>query len=193
MDCLFLCTDMQKEDCFELGHITKTTGYKGLVTAFFDVDIPEYYSSLDLILIDLKEGLIPFMIEEIEYRGKKKFRLKLEGVDSIEDAESLVKKGLYLPLEILPPLKDDQFYYHEIMGWELVDEKHGELGEIIAVNENRSNPLLVVNMDGKEALLPLIDEFIVKVDRKNNKIMYTAPEGLIEIYRGDDQENDEGE
>jgi 16S rRNA processing protein RimM len=184
---------MQKEDCFELGHITKTTGYKGLVTAFFDVDIPEYYSSLDLILIDLKEGLIPFMIEEMEYRGKKKFRLKLEGVDSIEDAESLVKKGLYLPLEILPPLEDDQFYYHEVIGWMLVDEKHGDLGEIVAVNDNSSNPLLVVKMNDKEVLLPLIDEFMVKVDRDQQKIIYAAPEGLIELYASGDQPNNEDE
>lgn len=185
---------MNIDDCFELGHITKTSGYKGELTAFFDVDEPEIYNGLDMVFIELKEGLIPFMILDTNYRGNKKYRLRLEGIESIEDAETLVKKRLFLPLVALPELEEGQFYYHEIIGWKLEDENFGLVGTIVGVNEHHANPLFIVQKDKKELLLPMKDEFLGEVDRKNQTIHYKAPDGLIEVFLGaDDQEADDAE
>ena len=174
---------MKAEDCFELGHITKASGLKGEVTAYFDVDVPQRYAGLDMVLVERKNELIPYLIEDLNYTGKQKFRMKLEGVDTEEQALSLAKCRLLLPLGALPELKGKRFYYHEVIGFKVVDKVHGELGELIDVTDNSANPLLIVKDGVKELLLPLRDEFFDAPDRKNRVFHYKAPEGLIEVFR----------
>ncbi len=181
---------MNIDDCFELGHFTKTSGYKGELNVFFDVDDPLYYKGLDMMFIDLKEGLIPFPIEHLTHVGKQKFRVKLDGIDTFDDAVPFVKKRIFLPLEILPELEDNQFYYHEVIGWKVVDVNHGELGIIKEIAENHANPLIVVQHGKKQILLPMLDEFFINVDRKANCLHYKAPEGLVELYLEEDKDQD---
>ena len=56
-------------------------------------------------------------------------RIKFDGVDSENEAEELLKKDLFLPMEILPPLKGNQFYYHEVTGFSAVDQFNIEIGK----------------------------------------------------------------
>ena len=179
---------MTIEDCYELGHFTKTSGYKGELNAFFDVDDPDYYRGLDLFFIELKEGLIPFPIEQLTHVGKQKFRVKLEGIDTFDDAVPFVKKRLFLPLDVLPKLTGNQFYYHEVIGWKVQDQQHGELGTIEEIAENHANPLIVVRNPKSDLFLPMLDEFLIKVDREAKCLHYKAPEGLIELYLSPDED-----
>lgn len=178
---------MNTEDCFELGHITKASGYKGEVTAFFDVDIPQAYRGLDTVIVERGSNLIPYLIESLNYVGKNKFRMKLEGVSTEEQALSLAKCRLLLPLAALPKLKGKQFYYHEIIGYTVVDHVAGDIGIIQDVTDHPTNPLLVVKKGNKELLLPLRNEFYGAPDRTKQIFHYIAPEGLIEVFLGEDK------
>jgi 16S rRNA processing protein RimM len=110
-------------------------------------------------------------------------RVKFEGIDSESEAESLLKKDLFLPLEMLPSLEGDQFYYHEITGFNAIDQFELNIGTIKTVNDSGPQPLFIIDADGSEILIPVHDDFIKKLDRKEQKIHLNLPEGLLNIFK----------
>lgn len=173
---------MKKEDCFYLGKIVKKFSFKGELLAKLDTDEPELYENLDTIFIDLRGNLVPFFIESSQLHKSDLLRLKFEDVDTEADAGTLIKSDLYLPLDLLPKLEGDKFYYHEVIGFKITDSNFGEVGIIKAINDSTAQALFEIDRDGTEILIPMNSEFIVKVDKPNKTIEVKTPEGLIDLY-----------
>ena len=173
---------MQKDDCFYLGKIVKKYSFKGEVLAKLDTDQPELYEELDSIFIEIRGNLIPFFIETCQLHKSELLRIKFEEVDTEADAEALIKSDLYLPLEFLPELDEDKFYFHEIIGFKIIDKQFGEVGIIKGINDNTAQALFEIDRNGMEILIPMNDDFIVKVDKPNKIIEVDCPEGLIDLY-----------
>lgn len=173
---------MKKEDCFYLGKIVKKYSFKGELLAKLDTDEPDLYNNLDAIFIDLRGNLVPFFIEKSQLHKSDLLRLKFEDVDSETDADTLIKSDLYLPLEMLPKLDGNKFYFHEVIGFKIIEESFGEVGIISAINDSTAQALFEIDRNGTEILIPMNDEFIVNVDRQNKTITVRTPEGLIELY-----------
>lgn len=173
---------MKKEDCFYLGKIVKKYSFKGELLAKLDTDEPDLYDSLDAVFIDLRGNLVPFFIEACQLHKSDLLRLKLEDVNSEADADALMKTELYLPLELLPKLEGDKFYFHEVIGFSVKDKNFGDVGILKGINDSTSQALFEINRDGIEILIPMNDHFIDRVDRKNKTIIVDTPEGLIDLY-----------
>jgi len=173
---------MQKQDCFYLGKIVKKYSFKGEVLVKLDTDQPEIYNNLDAVFIDLKNNLIPFFIEHSQLHKSELLRIKFEDVITEEDADAIMKCELYLPLELLPKLEGNKFYFHEVIGFSVEDVNFGSVGVIKGINDTTSQALFEIDRDGIEILIPLNDEFIQKVDRDKKKILVETPEGLIDLY-----------
>jgi 16S rRNA processing protein RimM len=166
---------------FLVGKIIRTHGYKGGLKAIFDVDQPEEYSQLEMIFVETKGQLIPWMIENLHFENNK-VNLKLSDLHDMEGAEKQVGNFLYLPLEVLPKLKGNKFYYHEVIGFRVLDKKLGDIGVIDRVIELPNNPLFAVIFKDKEILVPITDNIIKKVDRKKRLVEVDTPEGLVGMY-----------
>jgi len=167
---------------YYLGCITKTHGVKGQVSIYLDVDIPEKYAKLESVFIEIDKQLVPFFIEDIRLTPKKQAVVAFEDINTFEKAQKLVKAKLFLPIETLPKLENNQFYYHEITGFKVTDKKHGEIGAVKQVLEYPGQSVIQVMKGVTEILIPISDQIIEKVDRKNKTIKINAPEGLIELY-----------
>ena len=115
---------MKHEDCFQWGYVIKHHGVNGAVNILLDVDEPGKYMDLESVLVEIDQNLVPFFISRLEIRDKKAI-VKLEGVDDVESANDLKSCRLFLPLHALPDLDKGQFYYHEIIGFTVMDEKSG--------------------------------------------------------------------
>lgn len=172
--------NMTKEECYQLGKITKPFGYKGQVVFFLDVDSPEEYAGLDAVFVEQKGGLVPYFIKEININGNKAI-VTFEDL-SVDEAHALVGCDLYLPLEMLPKLTGNHFYFHEIIGWHVVDSEKGDIGTIASVIDYPAQALFQIMKNGKEILIPIIDPVIKEVDRDKKVIYITAPTGLIDLY-----------
>jgi len=85
-------------------------------------------------------------------------------------------------MSLLPKLDGNKFYFHEVIGFTVVDLKFGEVGSIVHINDKAAQPLFEIDRDGKDVFIPMIDDFIKKVDRVNKKIEVETPEGLIDLY-----------
>lgn len=173
---------MRIEDCFYLGKIVKKYSFKGELLAKLDTDQPDLYEDLDAVFIKLGRDFIPFFIEKSSLHKSDLLRLKFEDISTEEDADQLLKSELYLPLEFLPKLEGNKFYYHEIIGFTVEDASFGTVGKITGVNDTTSQPLLEVMRDTTEILIPINDAIIKKLDRKNKTMYVEAPEGLIDLY-----------
>ncbi|MCB0478011.1 MAG: 16S rRNA processing protein RimM [Crocinitomicaceae bacterium] len=173
---------MNQQDCYILGHIAKSVGFKGQVSAFIDATNPYEYSELESVFVEINKALVPFFIQSIDINDKGFAKIKFEGVDTEEDSKALLQKQLYLPLTVLPPLEGNHFYYHEVEGFKVFDKQKGLIGIVIKVLEVNNNPLLEIDANGKEVLIPLQDEFLLTVDRENQRLEVDCPDGLIDLY-----------
>ena len=173
---------MQKEDCFYLGKIVKKYSFKGEVLAKLDTDEPDIYENLDAVFLELRNNLIPFFVEHSQLHKSSLLRIKFEDVDTEADADAIMKSDLYLPLDLLPKLEGDKFYFHEIIGFVVEDVNYGAVGIITGINDTTSQSLFEIDRNGVEILIPMNDDFIVKVDKENKIILVETPEGLIDLY-----------
>ncbi|MBR4738708.1 MAG: 16S rRNA processing protein RimM [Bacteroidales bacterium] len=174
---------MDINECYNLGSITKPWGIKGQVMLFLDVDTPEDYAGLDSAFVEVKGSLVPYFFHIDQLNGNK-------AVATFEDltpeqAQALVGHDLYLPLNLLPKLEGNKFYFHEVVGFRVVDSVYGDIGTLQQVIDYPAQPLFQIDKNGTEVLVPVIDEVIDKVDRELKTLFVTAPNGLIELYLGD--------
>jgi 16S rRNA processing protein RimM len=173
---------MQKENCFYLGKIVKKYSFKGELLVKLDTDDPEYFTEMESVFVETNKNLIPFFIEHCSLHKSNLLRIKFEEVNDEATADALLKCDLHLPLSFLPELSGNKFYYHEIIGFHVIDDKFGPVGIIIGVNDSTAQALFEIESEGTEILIPLIDEFIVQVDKQQKIMHLSVPDGLIEMY-----------
>ena len=171
---------MTKDECYRLGNITKPFGYKGQMVFYLDVDSPQDYADLDSVFIETKTGLVPYFFKVDNINGNKAV-VTFEDLTP-DEAHALAGHDLYLPLDLLPKLTGNQFYFHEVIGFRVVDSQHGDIGTLQSIIEYPAQPLFQIDKDGKEILIPIIDPVIKLVDRENKTLHIDAPNGLIELY-----------
>lgn len=184
---------MTKDDCYQVGHITKTHGVSGELVLFLDVDEPSEYADLESVLLEVKGELIPYFIESIAIVKGSRAIIAFEDIDTIEQAERLINCGAYLLLDELEPITDEtRFYFHEIVGYQVIDANEGELGTVRGVYAMNAQDLIAMDYQGKEVLIPINSEIVRTVDRADQKLNVALPEGLLAIYM-EDTGNDKSE
>lgn len=176
---------MNKDQCFQIGRLAKVHGLRGEVNVVLDVDYPEDYDGLEHLFLEQKGRLIPFFLEHFVILPGGKALAKFEDLNSIEQVEALVGAEVYLPLSELPELDEDQYYYHELVGFEVIDEVLGLIGPVQIIYDLETQDLLGVTHQGKEVLIPIQDGIITKVDKAAKKVYCQLPEGLLDIYLED--------
>ncbi|MCL6274688.1 ribosome maturation factor RimM [Muricauda sp. 2012CJ35-5] len=173
---------MRKEDCFYLGKIVSKYSFRGEVLVKLDTDEPEIYENMESVFVSLGNNLVPFFIERCRLHKSALLRIDFEEVKDETSADKIMGSELYLPLSMLPALEGNKFYFHEVVGFTLMDEVHGDIGVIQAVNDSASQELFEVEKDGKELLIPISDDIITQVDRNTKTIHVKTPEGLVDLY-----------
>lgn len=176
---------MKVDDCFYLGYISKTIGTKGELAFKLDVDSPSSYQGIQAVFLQISpkdQQLVPYFLSHAILQNNNLLRCKFEGIDDQAIAKPLIGKSLYLLLDHLPELKDDQFYFHEVIGFTVIDIEKGQLGTVDRVIEYSTSNLFSVLVGDKEVLIPISDETIQKVDKVNRKITVQCPNGLIDLY-----------
>ena len=83
---------------------------------------------LESIFVALGNDLVPFFIEETLLQKGNQLRIRFEDVSSEEDADAIMGSALYLPLEFLPELKGNKFYFHEVINFNIEDVNYGKIG-----------------------------------------------------------------
>jgi 16S rRNA processing protein RimM len=180
---------MKLDQCFQLGMVLKPHGLKGELYISLDTDYPEDYKEMESVFLLQNGKLVPFFIEFIQVKHKEAL-LKFEDVDDKNAALDLRGATLHLPLTELPELSGSQFYFHEISGFQIEDTENGQLGVVKEVFEAGHQDLIGMEYKGKEVLIPINDEVILNVDRDKALIKVSLPDGLLELYMEESDDED---
>ncbi len=172
---------MKIEDCFYIGYITKTKGLKGEVQVYFEYDEPADLL-LESVFAEINGKLIPFFISTYKLQNNQTGNFYFDDIDTIEKAQTLIRKKLYLSNSLKPVREDDEFLITDLKGFIVHDQTVGELGEIIEIHEYPQQFVAVVSYQFKEIMFPLNDDLIVEIDVENGILKVDLPEGLIDLY-----------
>ena len=173
---------MNENNYYYLGKVTRKFSFKGELIVFLDTDTPSHYYGLKKIFLKFDNSYIPYFISKISKYKNNSVRVKFEDVNNEREAMELINYEIFLPIEELPNLEGKKFYYHEVIGFKVIDINHGEIGEITYINDQTPQHLFVVESSGKEILIPINDDFILDLDRINKIVNLKIPEGLLKIY-----------
>lgn len=168
---------------FNVGKIVNTHGVRGEVRVISKTDFPEQrYATGNKLFIQLPSQSEPLEVTISAHRVHKQFDLlKFEGYENINEVEAF--KGLILkaPEDQLDALGDHEFYYHEIIGCQVVSDEGETIGKVKEILSPGANDVWVVQRKGqKDALIPYIESVVKSVDVENKQITIHLMEGLID-------------
>lgn len=167
------------EEYLEIGQIVNTNGLKGFLKVKPLTDDITRFEDLETIYIQKAKELIEFKIQDVKY-NKNMVLLKLEGIDDITEAEKYKNCYIKINREDAVELEEDSYFIVDIIGSEVFTEEGEDLGKVVDVLQTGSNDVYTVKtLDGKEILLPAIEDVIKNVDIENKKIVIHLMEGLI--------------
>jgi 16S rRNA processing protein RimM len=165
---------------YKIGHISRAHGNDGKVYIQLDVDNPAEYQNLESVFFEMENKPVPFFIEFIKWSSSA-YLVKFEEINNRDEAQSYTGTSLLLPLSSLPKLKENSFFYHELIDCKLMDQDMNEIGLIKLIYDQTSQILLGIERNGKEVLIPLVDEFSPEFSKENKTLKMTLPEGLIDL------------
>ena len=166
----------------KVGKIVNTHSLKGEVKVISSTDFEEErFKKGSKLLITRGNQLIREVVVQ-SYRNHKNFLLvKFEGIDSVEEAEKLKNLQIKIDSEEVGGLEENEFYFHQIIGCEVFDENDKNLGEIIDILTPGANDVWVIKGEnGKEILIPYIEDVVKKIDITSKKVNIEVMEGLID-------------
>lgn len=169
---------MELDEAFKIGYVMKTHGLRGEVTIAMQQDCPDL-TGVDTLFLEKNRQLVPYFIQSVSFKSDKAF-IKLEDVDTIDQAQELKGSSIYLAKSARPKLARGEFYSDEVIGFEVADEKR-VLGLVKDVVEAGPNRFLSVDVDNRETLIPVSGPFIKSINRGNKKIKVELPDGFLDI------------
>lgn len=170
-------------DYLNVGTIVNTQGLKGEVRVISMTDFPDLrYKKGNILRLFLPDGKGTVDLTIQAHRKHKNFDiLRFEGYPSINDVEKFRDGVLKIAKDELNELEEDEFYYHEIIGLEVIDENGDNLGTVTEILTPGANDVWVVKKKGrKDIYLPYIESVVKRVDLNEGKVFVEIPEGLID-------------
>lgn len=163
----------------EVGQIVNTFGIKGMVKVMPFTDDIKRFDKLDKVYIEKNKSKKEYKIEEVKYH-KNMVLIKFEGIDKIEQAEELRNSYLTVSRDSVEELEEGRYYIVDLLGLDVYTDEQVLLGTLDDIFNTGSNDIYVVkNKEGKQILLPAIEDVIKQVDLENKKIIVHLLPGLV--------------
>lgn len=163
-----------------IGKVLRPVGVEGALKIQNYSDVTDRYKELEVVFIGpTTELAVPYDIESVEYRGKNVV-LHLINHESIEQVEHLRGLFCYLPKTEQEPLDEDEYYIDELIGLEIQNTEQEIIGTVKDIIQAPANDVLVINNNGDELLLPMVDEFIKTIDIETGIIVINPVEGILD-------------
>ena len=172
---------MKKQDYYYLGKIVSKYSFKG--------EILLKLASRELInlkpktiFVEIDESLVPYQIKKVSLHKSMLLRIQFVDVASEYLANQIIKKKTYIHINDLQRLDEKDFYFEEIIGFEIIDSNHGKIGIVQSINSQTPQTLAMVkNIEGNLVIIPLVNAFINDINKKEKQIIVNLPEGLLDL------------
>jgi 16S rRNA processing protein RimM len=173
---------IEKEDCTHIGVVSKIHGIAGEVVVKLLNGIEGDDLETDCLFLELEGGLVPFMIDSWRDRGDGSLLVIFEMIASEAAARRVVDAPVWIDNADMTAITDEGAHSSLLVGYSVHDKQHGLLGKIIEVRDPERNPHFAIDGANGEILVPIVDEYMLSLDRDQKILYIEAPEGLIELY-----------
>ena len=164
---------MARTEFLRIGVVTSPHGVRGEVRVYPTTDEISRFSEVGTLLLE-KEGVRSLRTIESVKQLKGMVALKLSGIDSVEEAETIRNADLLIRRDQSSPLKEGQYFIGDLLDLLAVREDGTEVGTVEDVLKTGANSVLVIKKkDGKELLLPVNPDCVLSVD---------SDEGIMTIH-----------
>jgi 16S rRNA processing protein RimM len=160
-----------------IGKIAKAQGIKGEVFVYLLAKEAAWLDGLETMFLCLKDWAA-YKVERARFH-KQGLIVKLEGIDTRNQAEELKNVEVGIDPELLVSAEGESIYLEEVLGFKVIDKSLGDIGVIEEFSSNGAQDLLVISKDKKRWEVPFVDEFIVDIDWDKKSINLDLPEGLL--------------
>jgi 16S rRNA processing protein RimM len=165
-----------------IGKLVATFGVAGELVVRHDLGKKTTLKGLEMLFLEAKkEEMLPYFIEATRPKNDQELFIKLENINTKEAAQKLVQKQVWL--------EEAAFHQYSgksapisLLGFHIIDNGT-DIGEILEVIEQPHQVLARIDLDGKEALIPIHQETLLKMDKKKKQIEVDLPDGLLDIFR----------
>lgn len=164
-----------------MGRSSGAFGLKGELRVFPYTEDPETLINAGQVLLGADpQNVKPYKLQSIKVHGQR-LLFRLDGVENREQADKLKGAFVYIPADALPPPGEDEYYWHQVVGVRVLLQDGSEIGLIKEVSNAGAHDLwLVKGPQGKEALIPVIDEVVLEMDLAQGRVVIEPQEGLLE-------------
>ncbi|HBT97515.1 MAG TPA: 16S rRNA processing protein RimM [Desulfobulbaceae bacterium] len=169
-----------------LGVVAKARGLQGEVTFHPLSRQPETFACYRAVRIGDGQGLFSRPVTLTSSRViKGAVAFCLEGMENRDQAEQLVGCAVAIDADDLPELANDEYYWRELIGLDVYDARMRYLGQVEALFDNGAHDVLVVrDQEGKEILLPMVNEIIRQTVVESRRVLVAEPlSGLVDANR----------
>ena len=163
----------------EIGQIVNTFGIKGMVKVKPFTDDIRRFDELKTVYVEKNSNQTEYEIEEVKYH-KDMVLIKFKGIDKVEQAEMLRNSYLTISRDSVEKLEEGRYYIVDLLGLEVYTDEQVLLGTLEDIFNTGSNDIYVVkDKQGKQILLPAIQDVVKQIDIENKKIIVHLLPGLI--------------
>jgi 16S rRNA processing protein RimM len=167
---------------FKIGKLPASHGLKGVLVLQHNLGKKTSLKNVEAIFIEEgKDNFMPYFIKETAVKNDTEIYITLDGIDSKEMARKLTPKEVWVTAADFEKSAAKSSPI-SLLGYNLINDGQN-LGEILEVIEQPHQVLCAINLNGNEALIPIHEESLEKVDQKNRQVFVTLPDGLLDIYR----------
>lgn len=167
---------------FKIGKLAATFGVEGQLVLEHNLGKKTSLKGLETIFVEeKKDSFLPYFIKSTKIKNEKEIYISFEGIRSKEAAHNLVKKEVWMSEDDFKKFAANAAPI-SFLGFMIVNDKKN-LGEVIEVIEQPHQVLCAIIIDDKEVLIPVHENSLEKIDKKNRKIYVNLPDGLLDIYK----------
>lgn len=169
------------EDMLRVGVISSTHGVRGEVKVFPTTDDPARFKDLEEVTLDTGKEPLVLKIQGVKFY-KQMVILKFKGYDHIDDIEQYRGKDLWIRRDQAVALEEGEYFIADLIGLAVKTDEGQPLGQLKDVLKTGANDVYVVEADsGKEILVPVIPDCILKVDLDNGEVTVHLLDGLLDL------------
>lgn len=171
---------MANEKYISVGKLGKPHGLSGAFRFFLDRE-PKNKNKLPAhFILNIKGSFMPWFIKTVEWTGFNEGFVLFEEVTSPEKGKQYTHTAICLSeKDINQYFKKDADSLDYLIGYKVIDENEGEIGIIEEMVENPGQVLLSINHNGKEIMIPFVEDFVVELNKRKKEIILNLPEGLV--------------
>jgi len=167
---------------FKIGKLAATFGVHGQLVLEHNLGKKTSLKGLEAIFIENeKDSFLPYFITSTKIKNEREIYIALEGISSKETAHVLLKKEVWLAETDFKKYTASAAPI-SFLGFTIIHDQK-ELGEIVEVIEQPHQVLCAIMINDREVLIPLHENSLQKIDKKNRKLYVEVPDGLLDIYK----------